>query len=284
MSEKLIKYVDYIVQHQLRNDSGVQYVRGVIQGDLAVWVLAVRRYSQTMGESERGYLTFRKRWAWTDDRVEKYLASSDGASLRQRLKDMSKYFQEQSGMSDYVLAHGALGRSLDTQIKLWKQNWSVKKLGPDLIDKLNKELEKYPDPPTEESAGRFYGFIRTVKLAPVDNPKTKKKVEKITSPTNAAPGLSDHGRMSAIDFVVKKNSKAIAGADTAEIPVWRAPRDGGLTFEKALELAADKLNKATGGVVFDGPLSVPDEPWHYTYVPLAKAEEKKHSADKTPTD
>ncbi len=43
------------------------------------------------------------------------------------------------------------------------------------------------------------------------------------SPNLAAPGLSAHGQMHAIDFQISKNGRLVAQADTAKIDsVWRA--------------------------------------------------------------
>lgn len=274
-SDKLLTYIDYVVEHQLRNDAGIRWVRDALEGNTAAWVLAVRGYAKTIGSRDSGYLAFRRRWAWTDAKVNQLLSSDAGRMLNQRIAEVSKNFQSQPGMSGYTLDHGSLRRSLDTQTSYFEKNWSVNLLGPDLVSKLNKELEDrdYPDAPTEASAKKFYKALRGVDLAPVDNPKTK-KVESVTSPTNASPGLSDHGRLSAVDFVVKKNDTAIAGADTADLSKWRMKRTGGGTFEEALKTAVAALNKSAGVTLFNGPLPAPDEPWHYTYLPVKEAEDK----------
>ena len=74
----------------------------------------------------------------------------------------------------------------------------------------------------------------------------------------AAPGLSPHGRASAIDFQVMKEGRIYAGADSKQVEsVWRA--EG---WDKKL-----KASMEAAGPSFSGPLTNPDEPWHYDYAP-----------------
>ena len=78
----------------------------------------------------------------------------------------------------------------------------------------------------------------------------------LPAPTIAAPGLSPHGQMRAVDFHVESDGSTVAGPDTQTIEsIW---------------LAAgwrDKLSAAViaSGAEFVGPLEKPDEPWHYSY-------------------
>jgi hypothetical protein len=78
----------------------------------------------------------------------------------------------------------------------------------------------------------------------------------------AAPGMTLHGRASAIDFQVMKDGRIHAGANTREVEsVWRA--EG---WDQKL-----KASMTAAGPSFVGPLANPDEPWHYDYAPKAAA-------------
>lgn len=275
--ELLSKYMEAVVSGPLRNDAGILRVKDSLKGDPSSWYLAIWRYSHTMGTSDQGYLNFRMKWAWTSEDVQKYMSSEDGKKLKERIAAVSKNFQQQTGLSGYTLDHASLERTLDTQISLWKGNWSVAKLGPQLVTKLNAALVagKYPDPPTDDSLAKFYKALRGTTLDPVANPNNPKKT--YSTPTNAAPGMSDHGRLSAIDFIVKQNGKAVVGTATAQIDKWKEKVEGRVSYAEGLKAAVTKLNSDAGTTIFDGPLAAPEEPWHYIYIPLKNAEEKKRA-------
>lgn len=281
--ELLAKYMEAVVSGPMRNDAGILRVKDSLKGDPASWYLAIWRYAQTMGEGDKGYLGFRMRWAWTSEDVQKYLGSEDGKKLKERIGTVSKHFQAQTGLSAYSLDHAPLERTLDKQISLWKGNWSVAKLGPQLVTKLNKMLvaDKYPDPPTDASTAKFYTALRKTWLNPVANPDDPTKTYR--TPTNAAPGMSDHGRLSAIDFVVKSKGKTVVSTSTAQIAKWKEKVDGRVSYAEGLKAAVTKLNGDAGTTIFDGPLAAPEEPWHYVYIPLKNMEDKK-SAAPAPTD
>lgn len=277
MNELIIKYLDYIVEHQMRNDAGIRTVRDKLQGNPGIWAVAVMRYAQTMQTGDASYLAFRNKWAWDNEKVDKVLASDEGKLMKSRIVEVADFFKGLDGMKDYKLSTGSLRRDVDTQAGYFKGNWSVKKLALELMAALSKELEKgkYPDPPTEDSAKKLYAFLTSVQLQAVC--KTAQDGSKVctATPTSAAPGLSDHGHLSAVDFVIYKNGKDFLGADFGQVPLWRAKENGSPSFEDRLKQAINKLNDKVGSKVFVGPLPRPDEPWHYTYTPLEKASDKK---------
>ena len=81
----------------------------------------------------------------------------------------------------------------------------------------------------------------------------------------AAPGLSPHGRASAIDFQVMKGGRIYAGANSKQVEiVWRA-EGWGQKLKASIEAA---------GPSFSGPMTNPDEPWHYDYAPSQDAEKR----------
>jgi hypothetical protein len=76
----------------------------------------------------------------------------------------------------------------------------------------------------------------------------------VPSPTNATPGLSRHGTGKAIDFVIYQGGAIVL--TTGDPGRWQATG-----MDRSLQNAI-----AASGPNFDGPLRVPDEPWHYNYV------------------
>jgi hypothetical protein len=77
----------------------------------------------------------------------------------------------------------------------------------------------------------------------------------------AAPGMSLHGQMYAVDFQVAKGGALVASASLAEVAsVWDA-----LGWRAKLQ---DAVRAA--GDNFSGPLQSPDEPWHYDFTGIAR--------------
>jgi hypothetical protein len=68
------------------------------------------------------------------------------------------------------------------------------------MQRCRLEIVHYPDQPDPQSIEKFRSFLGDCKVDP--------------EPSLAAPGTSDHGRMEAIDFVVIKDGKTIAGTET----------------------------------------------------------------------
>jgi hypothetical protein len=283
LNEKLTRYLNYLVEHQLRNDAGVLWVQNNLRGNAAAWVLAVRGYLRTMGTGDAGYLAFRRRWAWSDERVQRVLDSAAGTLYTQRIETVRNNFNAIPEMTGHTLHTGSLRRSLNTQANLFAGNWSVALLGADLLRQTEAEVARttYPNEPTAAAAATLRRFILGAQLAAVDNPRTT-RVEAVRSPTNATPGLSDHGRLSAVDFVVKQGRNTVAGADSAQITTWRRALATGMSFDTALQRAIGALNRDAGAVLFEGPLPAPDEPWHYTYLPIRDMEDAEDAA--APTD
>ncbi len=80
------------------------------------------------------------------------------------------------------------------------------------------------------------------------------------APTIAAPGLSLHGQMRAIDFQVHRDGRVVAGPSTPSIAAdWEAA-GWAARLDAAVRAASNK---------FVGPLASPSAPWHYTYAPEA---------------
>ncbi len=82
----------------------------------------------------------------------------------------------------------------------------------------------------------------------------------VQSPTIAAPGLSLHGQVRAVDFQVHQGGRVVAGPSTRIIDTnWL---DGG--WAARLDAAVKEASSS-----FVGPQASPPAPWHYTFVPEA---------------
>jgi hypothetical protein len=137
-------------------------------------------------------------------------------------------------------------RSLDTQLTNWNRNESVSLAAAGLLAAIHE-------------------LMATPTMRALQAPDAREAVERFLvsySPQPpaalAAPGLSPHGQMRAVDFQVHKGGTVVAGPRTATIATeWDA---AGWT---------EKLKAAVqaSGSRFTGPLESPREPWHYTYTP-----------------
>ncbi len=175
----------------------------------------------------RSYLRSREhlaeRWSWTDEQIEN---------------------------PGYELWVNPQVRSLDRQIASWNGNESVAAAADALLAKAAEFVESpaFKAAKPERHKDDFAHFL--VSYLPVP------------TPTVAAPGLSPHGQMRAIDFQVLRDGSVVAGPKTATIDSeWDAAG-----WSARLDRAVRE-----GSTRFVGPLATPREPWHYTYSPEAVA-------------
>ena len=90
------------------------------------------------------------------------------------------------------------------------------------------------------------------------------------APTLAAPGLSRHGRMQAVDFQVKQGDRTVAGPSYAQVaPVWEG-QGWSQRLARAVHATSDR---------FTGPLATPNEPWHYEYEPAERVVQSEPRSD-----
>lgn len=147
-------------------------------------------------------------------------------------------------------------RSLDVQLERWNGNETVAQAGESLLSAVRRALT-VPAPVRAGSTAEV-SALRSLLLGYQPSPV----------PTLAAPGLSPHGRMRAIDFQVESSGRIVAGTDSASIAAdwieagWKA----------RLQAA---ISAADAG--FHGPLAAPDEPWHYEFRPGAGQEDAGHA-------
>jgi hypothetical protein len=229
--QKLGRYVGAISRNF---DTRVQEALKRIDGD-ARRLLAVRGYLRAEREVS-------SKWAWTEEEIARY---QDTDEYKRAVADVEKVTEKFAELNPgYSLYANTKVRSLEDQIKNWNGAGSVSAAGDDLLAATLKELSDYEDNPSEGSLAKFERFLEGYSPSP--------------RPTVAVPGLSPHGQMRAFDFQVKQGDRIIAGTTTSTAKAeWD---EAGWTA---------KLGEAVAksGGRFTGPLTSPQEPWHYTYQP-----------------
>jgi hypothetical protein len=196
-------------------------------------LLALRRYIRK-GEE------LNTQWVWDHQQIKAYEESPKATKVRAEIAKVKKKFEELN--PGYTLATSPI-RDLARQVRLWKGNHTVHAAGVSLREKCLKEvsLASYPDVPTEDDTKKFNRFLGHCAVHP--------------EPTSAAPGLSDHGQMHAVDFIIMQGQKKIADTVSSNISAqWVLPG-----WEKKLTNAIK-----SSGSRFKGPLQHPHEPWHYS--------------------
>jgi hypothetical protein len=178
-----------------------------------------------------------ERWSWTDAEIKAFEASDEKKKLLAEIDAVKAHFKAANpGFEIYV--HGTI-RSLDEQIRKWNENESVGVAAQEILAAYTAAFATGAADPKKVSLW-LRGF------------QSSKRANL------AAPGLTLHGRASAIDFQVMKDGKIHAGANGKQVEsVWRA--EG---WDVKLKASMD-----AAGPSFKGPLTNPDEPWHYDYVP-----------------
>lgn len=183
------------------------------------------------------------RWSWTEAEIAAFEGSPEQRALLDEIEAVDEDFEAANpGYTLYV--HGTV-RSLDDQFASWNRNASVGACAEEILAAYEAAFGEdglEPDKiDTEALADWLRGFV----------PAQRANL--------AAPGLTRHGRAGAIDFQVMKDGSIHAGADSTEVEtVWRA--EG---WDEKL-----KASIAAAGPSFTGPLTNPDEPWHYDYAPV----------------
>ncbi len=192
------------------------------------------------------------RWSWTEEEIAAFQGSSEQTALLEEIDRIKTHFAEQN--PGYELYTNMRVRSLDVQIKHWNENESVGVAAQELLAALQAEFLSAEDEPLDR--GKLSHWLRGFR-----------NTERAHL---AAPGLTRHGRAHAIDFQIMKDGSIYGGADSDKIEtVWRA--EG---WDEAL-----KTSISAAGPSFTGPLTSPDEPWHYDYNPLQEPDAATASDD-----
>ncbi|MFC4309962.1 hypothetical protein ACFPN2_12800 [Steroidobacter flavus] len=194
----------------------------------------------------RAYLragdTLRSRWSWTTDEIQAHARSPEYRALLDETERVRKRFESQN--PGYTLYANMEARSLELQISRFNTNKSVERVAASLHKQALTEIAK----PAYESADQADAVERFKRFLADWRPPTAAPL--------AAPGISRHGQLRAIDFQIMKGAAIVAPTETATVKRnWDAP---GWT---------KKLQTALEGSNFRGPLQSPYEPWHYEYDP-----------------
>lgn len=218
----------------------------------------------------RGYVRFpsriTNRWAWTNQEEEEFRGSREGAVMAGEIQSILRRFARNN--PGHRLRANQQARSLDQQINSWINQRSrggriVLSFGQRLWNLAGSELDRtnqgtviYPDLPTADSTVTFHDWLRQHSRDLGLGHRVEGRWR--TNPSLATPGLSDHGRLRAIDFSVIRRGTTVAGADSGQdsLDIWR----GNPHWQTLLNDAI-----TAGGGNWEGPLRNPDEPWHYTY-------------------
>jgi hypothetical protein len=181
-----------------------------------------------------------ERWSWTADEIKAFEGSPEQKALLAEVDAVKQHFKAANpGYEIYV--HATI-RSLDEQIAKWNSNESVGVAAQEILAAYRSAFA--------DEALAFAGVEEAKLAAWLRSFKPSKRANL------AAPGMTLHGRASAIDFQVMKDGRIYAGADTKKVEsVWRA--EG---WDQKL-----KASISAAGPSFTGPLTDPDEPWHYDY-------------------
>jgi hypothetical protein len=257
--EKLQKYFEKIVE-----DLGAEVSVPV---KAAIYAISENRRLLAL----RGYLRYPQmnrgemadNWAWTKEKEQAFNSSKQKTEFDNEVDKVKKEFRRLK--PGYYLTGEVKARSLEDQIRLWNDNKPMKDIVPVLKRQALREIARtsgsrtnpslvYADDPAAADLERFRTWLAQDGL--------------VASPTNATPGLSDHGQAKAIDFSVWKKGETrkekgvtitekdtqVAGQESKTMQtVWKDPG------------FSDALKNAAVGTKLVGPLLAPPEDWHYTF-------------------
>ena len=181
-------------------------------------------------------------WSWTEAEIDAYRQTRGYRDLQDEIERVRSAFA--AANPGYELWVNPQVRSFDVQVRHWNENASVREAAANLAAATQSMISEpsFRALSPEAAVAAVEEFLRDIRPAP--------------APTIAAPGLSPHGQLRAIDFQVWSNGRVVAGTDSGEIAAaWDA---AGWTarLEAAVRAASPH---------FVGPLATPREPWHYTY-------------------
>ena len=207
-------------------------------------LLALRAYLRA-----RDSLT--SRWSWSQAQIEAYEKSTQHAQMLAEIDKVTKRFEAQN--PGYTLYVNTQVRSLDLQLQRWNENPTVRRLAVEVYEASRAYLASHSGQHSNVSG--FVQFLSTW------HPSTAAPL--------AAPGMSLHGQLRAIDFQVHARGRVIAGPDTSTMAsVWQ--RQG---WAQKVAAAVASSNK------FQGPLRMPNEPWHFEYTGSAEARSIRDGSD-----
>ena len=202
-------------------------------------LLAVRSYVRSAALMD-------ERWSWTQEQIAAYAGSPEQLRLEAAIARVRCHFE--SANPGHTLYVNENIRSLDEQIEKWNRSETIKQSAHYMLETVRAEVAAatFPRANSPEGVSAFRNLLVSFKPVP--------------TPSLAAPGLSLHGRMRAVDFQVMSGDRLVAGTDVSSVvETWE--RSG---WKAKLQTAVKEAD-----VGFAGPLKNPDEPWHYDFRPVA---------------
>ena len=191
-----------------------------------------------------------ERWSWTQEQIEAFEGSPEQRDLAREIDRIRTAFVTANpGFELYV---NSAVRSLDVQIEHWNSNESVTAASQEMLAAAQALISShdFPAGQPEQAREAFKAFLTGHRPVP--------------TPTIAAPGLSLHGQMRAIDFQVHHGGQVVAGPSTATIATDWVAAGWAAKLDAAVREASHR---------FVGPQATPPAPWHYTYMPEAVVRE-----------
>ncbi|MEJ0100244.1 MAG: hypothetical protein WDO12_11105 [Pseudomonadota bacterium] len=185
-----------------------------------------------------------ERWSWSNEQIAAFAQSAENRAMQAEIEKVRGAFT--TANPGFQLWVNPEVRSLDVQLANWNHNDSVTRAAARLLEAFDQ--------------WRQTAVVAALSVTEIPAAAGQFLADSIPSPTPtlAAPGLSPHGQMRAIDFHIKQGGRTVAGPASATIARdWDA---AGWARKLAAAVSA-------GSSHFTGPLPVPREPWHYTYVP-----------------
>ena len=177
------------------------------------------------------------RWSWNEAEIAKYEGSPERQTALSEISKVQAQFAESN--PGFRLHVNLQVRSLDQQIAKWNSNASVGTAAGQLMAEAPMHCD-------DGKSDGLVTWLRGFRPSPRAN--------------LAAPGLSAHGQGRAFDFQVYEGNQLIAGADSRQIGERWLEGGWAEKLKQAITESSDR---------FTGPLTSPNEPWHYNYHPAA---------------
>ena len=231
----------YLAALQVGLDTRVIETLAEIEGT-GLKLLAARAYIRNAAQLDA-------RWSWNDAQIAAYAGSPEQLRLNAAITRVRCAFE--SANPGHTLFVNETIRSLDVQIARWNRSDTVKRAADNMLELFRAEVDTpaFPKASSPKGVSAFRNLLVSHKPEP--------------TPTLAAPGLSRHGRMQAVDFQVQAGNRIVAGPDASTVTeAWETPG-----WKAKLKAAVTEANAG-----FVGPLQNPYEPWHYDFRPDATAE------------
>lgn len=200
------------------------------------------------------------RWSWSAAQIAAFEKTPEHEALAAEVAAVGAHFAACN--HGYTLYVHAKVRSLDVQIEHWNSNESVGVAAGEIGEAWAAKFGAQDGAADKNELAEMQRWLVSFKGSRQAN--------------IAAPGLSLHGRARAIDFQIQSGGKIVAAADSRQIePVWRAEQ-----WDRRLLASV-----VAAGPSFFGPLTSPDEPWHFDYDPARRPADRTEAVslpDDTP--